>query len=509
MIDRELEARIRRLFFAEHWKVGTIVSELSVHRDAVLRSIGAENFMRGLKVERSPLLDPFSGFIKLTLEQHPRLRATRLFEMLKARGFAGGVHAVRRYLRRVRPKPKHEVFFRLETLPGEQGQVDWAHFGKVTVGNTQRTLSCFVMVLSHSRAMYARFFLDQTTENFLRGHVEAFTAFSGCPRKVLYDNLKSVVIDRVGDHVRFNPRLLELANYYHFEPRPCAPYRGNEKGKVERQIHYLRYSFFEGRIFRSLDLLNQELWAWIDSVAHARTIQGQGQPVSERLLGERERLLPLPENPFVPDSVHSVLAKKTPYIRFDQNDYSIPHTHVGLPLTLIASETTVRILDGLFELARHKRSYERHRRFELEQHLAALQAEKRRARELRGRHRLFDACPSAGPFLTETVARGESPSHTTLALLRLVDAYDPKAVDDAIKTAALRGAFGVGSVEHIIEQDRRKRRLQPPIGELALHDERARSLRTKPHALAGYDALSKPTTGAMPPKAGGDGKVQS
>jgi transposase len=493
MIDKELEARIRRLFFAEHWKVGTIVSELSVHRDAVTRAIDAENFMRGLKVERSPLLAPFSDFIKLTLDQHPRLRATRLFEMLKARGFAGGVHAVRRHLRAVRPKQQREVFFRLETLPGEQGQVDWAHFGKVTIGNTQRTLSCFVMVLSYSRAMFARFFLDQTTENFLRGHVEAFAAFSGSPRKILYDNLKSVVIDRVGDHIRFHPKLLELANYYHFEPRPCAPYRGNEKGKVERQIHYLRYSFFEGRIFRSLDLLNQELSEWIATVAHARTIQGHGQPVKDRLLAERERLLPLPQNPFIPDSMHSVLAKKTPYVRFDQNDYSIPHTHVGRPLTLIASETTVRILDGLFELAQHKRSYERHRRFELQQHLDALHAQKRRARELRGRHRLFDACPSAGPFLTEALQRGESPSHTTLALLRLVDAFDAKTVDNAIKAAAIRGAFGVASVEHIIDQERKKRRLAPPIGALALRDERARSLRTKTHALDAYDALSKPT----------------
>jgi transposase len=491
MIDAEIEARVRRLFFVEHFKVGTIVSELSLHRDTVLRVIGAERFMRGLSVERSPTLEPYTDFIKMVLEQYPRLRATRLFEMLKARGYPGGVHVVRRHLRRVRPQPKREVFFRLETLPGEQGQVDWAHFGKVSIGNTQRTLSCFVMVLSHSRAMYSRFFLDQTTDNFLRGHVEAFSAFGGSPRKILYDNLKSVVIDRVGEHVRFHPKLMELANYYRFEPRPCAPYRGNEKGKVERSINYLRYSFFEGRVFRSLDSLNAELAEWIANVAHARTLAGQSEPVKARLIGEKERLLALPQNPFVADSAHAVVTKKTPYVRFDQNDYSIPHTHVGLPLTLIASETTVRILDGLFEIACHKRSFERHRRLEQQAHLDALQAEKRRARELRGRHRLFDACPSASAFVSEALARGESPSHTTLALLRLVDTYDPKSVDDAMLAAAARGAFGVGSVAHIIEQERRRRRIAPPIGGLALRDERARAVRTKTHALGDYDALSK------------------
>jgi transposase len=494
MIDAEIEARIRRLFFAEHFKVGTIVSELSVHRDTVVRVIGAERFMRGLSVEHSPSLEPYTDFIKIVIEQYPRLRATRLFEMLKARGYPGGVHAVRRHLRRVRPQPKREVFFRLETLPGEQAQVDWAHFGKVTVGNTQRTLSCFVMVLSHCRAMFGRFFLDQTTENFLRGHVEAFAAFGGAPRKILYDNLKSVVVDRVGEHVRFHPKLLELANFYRFDPRPCAPYRGNEKGKVERSIHYLRYSFFEGRVFRSLDSLNAELSEWISNTAHARTLVGQSQPVRERLLMEKTRLLPLPDNAFVADTALAVVAKKTPYIRFDQNDYSIPHTHVGLPLTLVASESAIRILDGFFEIARHKRSYERHRRFELQEHLEELQAHKRRARELRGRHRLFDACPSAKPFVAEALQRGESPSHTTLALLRLLDAYDARTVDDAVKAATARGAFGVASVAHIIEQDRKARRLAPPIGGLALADERARALRTKTHALGDYDALSKRAT---------------
>lgn len=494
MIDAAIEARIRRLFFAEHFKVGTICSQLSVHRDTVLRVIGAERFIRGLSVEHSPSLEPYTDFCKVVIEQYPRLRATRLFEMLKARGYPGGVHAVRRYLRRARPKPKREVFFRLETLPGEQAQVDWAHFGKVTVGNTQRALSCFVMVLSHSRGMFARFFLDQTTENFLRGHVEAFDTFGGAPRVVLYDNLKSVVIDRVGDHVRFHPKLLELANYYHFEPRPCAPYRGNEKGKVERSIHYLRYSFFEGRVFRSLDALNTELADWINTVAHTRTLVGQAQSVAASLAAEKDRLLPLPENPFVTDGAHAVVAKKTPYIRFDQNDYSIPHTHVGLPLTLVASQSVVRILDGLFEIARHTRSYERHRRIEQPEHLHALLTEKRRARELRGRHRLFDLCPSAHAFLSELVQRGQSPSHSTLALLRLVERYDAKSVDSAIAAATARGAFGVGSVVHIIDTDRKSKRLAPPIGALALRDERARTIVTKTHALSDYDALSKPSS---------------
>ncbi|MEO8526179.1 MAG: IS21 family transposase, partial [Caldimonas sp.] len=234
MIDPELRARIRRLHFAEHWRIGTIVSELGLHHDTVERAIDVQR--KGARLVRGSKLDPFRDFVAETLATHPRLRATRLFEMLRVRGYTGGLTLVRALARDARPAPRSEAFFRLRTMPGEQAQVDWGHFGKVRIGSAQRILSCFVMVLSWSRAMYARFCFDQSMESFLRGHLLGFEALGGAPRIILYDNLKSVVLDRQGDHIRFNPQILELAGHYHFAPQPCAPYRGNEKGKVERTI---------------------------------------------------------------------------------------------------------------------------------------------------------------------------------------------------------------------------------------------------------------------------------
>jgi len=236
MIDGELRARIRRLFYAEHWKVGTIATQLGIHRDTVMLAIDAQRFQSRTDVVYPSQLDPYKAFIVDQLEHYPRLRATRLFAMVRARGYAGGEVVVRRYVRTVRPVPKAEAYLHLTTLAGEQGQVDWASFGKVRIGAAQRALSCFVMVLSHSRAMYARFALDQTLESFVRGHVEAFRALGGIPRVLLYDNLKSVVLERSGEHIRYHPRILELAGHYHFAPQPCSPRRGNEKGKVERTI---------------------------------------------------------------------------------------------------------------------------------------------------------------------------------------------------------------------------------------------------------------------------------
>jgi transposase len=147
---------------------------------------------------------------------------------------------------------------RLSTLPGEQGQVDWGHFGHVEIGRARRPLMAFVMVLSYSRQIYLRFFLDARMENFLRGHVGAFTAWNGLPRVLLYDNLKSAVLERQGDAIRFHPTLLAFAGHYRYEPRPVAVARGNEKGRVERAIRYVRDNFFAARAFADLADLNAQ-----------------------------------------------------------------------------------------------------------------------------------------------------------------------------------------------------------------------------------------------------------
>ena len=124
---------------------------------------------------------------------------------------------------------KRQAYLRLRTLPGEQAQVDWGHFGHLEIGRARRPLMAFVMVLSWSRMIFLRFFLDARMENFLRGHVAAFAAWGGVARVHLYDNLKSAVLERQGQAIRFNPTLLQFAGHYRTEPRPVAIARGNEK----------------------------------------------------------------------------------------------------------------------------------------------------------------------------------------------------------------------------------------------------------------------------------------
>lgn len=493
MIAAELRARIRRLYYAEHWKVGTIADALGVHADTVKRALELAN--RGLTPRpiRPTLLDPYKPFIADVLKQYPRLRSTRLYEMLKPRGYAGSVIQLRRYVKTVRPRGVREAFLRLSSMPGEQGQVDWGHFGKIQVGSATRNLSCFVMVLSYSRAIFARFFLDQVMESFLLGHIEAFEWYGGVPRTLLYDNLKSVVAERDGELIRFNHRILELAGHYHFAPRPCAPYRGNEKGKVERTIRYIRDSFFAAREFRTLEQLNTQLRLWLDEIAHVRPVPGSEskQPIHEVLDAERQRLLPLPEHRFPTDLVRPVRSGKTPYIRFDGNDYSIPHDYVREPLTLVASETRVRILNaGQSSISEHPRSYDSKQRIENPEHIRALaRMKKHNAHLSAGREQLMLACPHAAPFFAELCAR-DTPMRThTIQLRRLLGAYGRQALDSALKQAIELGAISSASVAHILEQARR-RAAQPPVLSPKLSDDpRIHQQHAVPHTLDDYDRL--------------------
>ncbi|HMX27422.1 MAG TPA: IS21 family transposase, partial [Blastocatellia bacterium] len=262
------------------------------------------------------------------------------------------------------------------------------------MGQARRNLSCFVMTLSYSRACYLEFFFDQRLENFLQAHVNAFAFFGGAPRQLLYDNLKSAVLARRGDLIRFHPRLLDLCGHYHFAALPCQPRRGNEKGRVERTIRYVRESFFAARDFLTLALLNQQAWDWRDRVTLQRPWPGDDRRrVGDVFTEERVRLLPLPAHPFETDLMQPVRSGKTIYVRFDLNDYSIPHTHVGQTLTLVASATQVRVLDGATEIARHLRSYDRHQHIDDPTHLAALLEQKRKALGATAGGRLQHAIP--------------------------------------------------------------------------------------------------------------------
>jgi len=489
MIDLETTARIRRLYYAEHWKIGTIAHELGLHPDTIRRALQTDRFHR-VPVLRPRRTDPYVEFVREVLSQHPRLCATRIYQMVAGRGYDGSVVQLRRLVAELRPA-RREAFLKLETFPGEQGQVDWAHFGRVTIGRALRPLCCFLIVLAYSRWMYLEFFFDQMMENFLRGHVRAFGDFSGCPRVLLYDNLRSAVLERRGDAVHFNPRLLELSAHYHFAARPCQVRAGNQKGRVERAIRYVRESFFAGRVFTTIEDLNRQALVWRDTIAHRRPWPGDDtRTVAQAFEEERPRLIRLPEHAFETDLVMPIRSGKTIYVRFDKNDYSIPPKTVGQPLTLVASESTVRILDGTREIARHRRSYDRHQIVLDPAHQEALLAEKRKAVGSTPGGRLMQAVPDAEALLDAAFAQGESAGSQTAQLVNLLDLYGAAEVRAAVREALDRNTPRASSVAFILSQRSRSRR-QPFRATVALsHRPELNDLEIAPHNLENYDDLA-------------------
>jgi transposase len=491
MLDPEKLATIRRLYFAEHWKIGTIAAELGVHRDTVRAAIETDPLHRPRRL-RPSRLDPYVPFLRETLESYPRLRATRLLEMIRQRGYLGSIQRLRCVVARLRPVAK-EPFLRLVSLPGEQAQVDWAHFGEVLVGRARRRLSCFVMTLSFSRALFLEFFFDQSQENFFSGHVAAFDFFSGVPRVILYDNLKSAVLERQGGGVHFHPRLIELCSHYHFQPRPCAPGKGNQKGKVERAIRYVRESFFEGTHFTTLEDLNRRAWAWRDCVAHQRPWPDAAKRrVREVFEEEKPRLLPLPVHPFVAELVRPVRQMKGIWAPFDLNHYSIPPEAVGRrSLTLVASATAVRILDGQLAIVAHRRSYDRDQYIDEAGYEEALLEHKRRARGQTPCGRLTAAVPETQAFVQAAFAKGENAGSTTLKLSRLLDDYGAKALQAAVVEALERDTPRISSVAYLLERRRRAAKSRPPLPvDLSRRPDLA-DLVVRPHEAEIYDELSR------------------
>ena len=188
-IDKERDAKILRYHLVEHWGVHTIATQLGIHHSTVDRVLSQAGMPKAERTRQASIIDPYIPFILETLAQYPRLTAARLYAMAVERGFTGGQSHFRAHIAQLRPRKFAEAYLRLRTLPGEQAQVDWGHFGSVQIRRAKRPLMAFVMVLSWSRQIFLRFYLNQRMESFLRGHVAAFGTWGALPRVLLYDNL--------------------------------------------------------------------------------------------------------------------------------------------------------------------------------------------------------------------------------------------------------------------------------------------------------------------------------
>jgi transposase len=462
-VPKETEVNIVRLHYGEHWPVGTIAAQVGVHPDVVKRVLGHKQ-TGGDPVRKPSLVQPFEEFIGQTLQQYPTLRATRLYDMLTPRGYQGSLRTLRDYVTMVRPEPKTEAYLRLETLAGEQAQIDWAHVGRVRIDGGERTLWVFVMVLSYSRALWAELVFDMSVESLCRSLTRAASYFGGVTRQWLFDNPKTVVIERYGDAVRFHPTLLGLCAHFRVQPRLCAVAMPEHKGRVERAIRYLRDRFFAGRYIHSIEQGNQELLVFLAEIAQRRPHpRKEGRMVGEVFDDERVRLLALPDP--LPSTEYSrpAAVDKTAFVQFDTNLYSAPPELAGQTITLAFDDRVVRLLDGDRELARHVRTFGRKQVVEDPAHRAALVERRRLGRDLRGRDRLRAVCPGIDKLIARCVSDGRQIGPSVYRLSKFLDVYGDAIFTDAVGEVLSGDTRDLGAVQVACEKQRRHRDRPVPV----------------------------------------------
>jgi transposase len=368
-ISPEQKAAMRRMFYAEHFTINAIVLHFGVHHTTVERALN-QDFKRVGRIEQKiqvPITSDFTNIIEQTLQKYPRIKGTNIFKSLKDRGYQGSYTTLLRELKKIRPRYKR-AYVIVETISGEEAQVDWAHAGTILIGRAERKLYCFVMTLSWSRASWVQFTLDMTTETLLRCHESAFSYFGGVPRRILYDNMKTVVIDRSGDFVRFNRPFLEFTSWYCFEPRVCDPFQPNQKGRVERFIRTLRDGFLSCTTITDIEEARYQLRLWLNQV-NARPWPGnKAKTVNEQWQQEKDHLLSCPA-PMIPLGKKEVRSGKTPLITFDLNNYTIDPKFVRQPLVLFYDDHNITIFSGTQEVARHTRCWDRDQTIKNDAHI--------------------------------------------------------------------------------------------------------------------------------------------
>lgn len=470
MIAYEVYCKIKDCHERQGLTIAQTARALGVHPDTVSTWLKRPRYQARQPAPRRSRLDPFKARIVRLLEAHP-YSAQQIFQRLREEGFDGGFTIVKDYVRRVRPV-RREAFLKLSFAPGECAQLDWGAYGSIGVGSTRRRLSFFVMVLCYSRLLYVEFTVSQTMEHFLAAHEHAFAAFHGCPARLMIDNLKSAVLQRVvGEAPVFNPRYLDFARHWGFDISPCNVAKGNEKGRVENAVGYVKKNFLNGLDLLDFSAVNPAAQLWLDTVANVR-LHGEThcRPV-DMFAEEQTHLRPLNSNPFDIARVETVRVSRQFRVALDSNHYSVPAEYTGRHVTLKATPDWLCIYHDNKLIARHHRSYDRHQDIEDPDHPKELLAYRRNAREQRLLMQFLSLSRHAQDYYQGLEQRRLNPRHHLRKIVALAEIYGADAVDRAIQDGIAFAAYSCEYIANILEM--RTRQLPEPG---ALHLSRRQDL---------------------------------
>ena len=370
MLIVETIAKIRRLF-REHRSIREISRELRLSRKVVRKALRSDKTAFAYKRQHQPR-PQLDGYIarldallaeELTKPKRERLSLMRLFEGLRAEGYAGGYDAVRRYAQRwfaEHAATATGVFVPLAFAPGEAYQFDWSHETVRLAGVTSQVKVAHIR-LCHSRLFLLRAYPRETQEMVFDAHEHAFRFFGGSCRRGIYDNMRTAVSAIfVGRQRTFNRRFLQLCSHHLVEPTACNPSAGWEKGQVENQVGLVRERFFAPRLrVKNYDELNAWLLDQVLRYAKAhRHPEQRDRTIWEMFEAERPSLVPYAGR-F--DGFHSLPASvsKTCLVRFDNNKYSVIASAVGRPVEIRAYADRIELRQDGRIVGEHSRCYGR------------------------------------------------------------------------------------------------------------------------------------------------------
>lgn len=458
MIDYETYCKIHDHRTRQGLSITQTAEALGLHPQTVSKWSQIEHYRQRSQPKRGSRLDPYKGLIVRWLDEHP-LSIQQVFQRLREAGFGGGHTIVKDYVRTIRPAHQ-KSFLRLSFAAGECGQVDWGEYGTITVGNTRRKLSFFVMVLCHSRMMYLEFTVSQTMEHFLACHEHAFAAL-GVPEKIMVDNLKSAVLRRlIGEAPVLNPRYVDFARHHGFRIQPCNVRAGWEKGRVESGVGYVKKNFLNGLELPDFSAINPAARIWLDEIANVRIHGETRQRPVDLFETERPRLKAPNTIPYDLARVLTLRASPQFRVRIDTNRYSVPAEYTGRLLTVKLWPDRLCVYHRDQLIARHPRSYDRHKDFEDPDHPKTLLAQRRNAREQRLLSQFLSLSPQASAYYEGLTARQLNARMHLSKILALSEIYGRDATARALDDALAFHAFSSQYIAHLLEA-RARARIQP------------------------------------------------
>jgi transposase len=464
MIDYETYCKIRDHRDRQGLSIMQTAQALGLHPETVSKWSRRERYEQRAPVARGSQLDPYKGLIVRWLEAHS-LSAQQIFQRLREAGYRGGLTIVNMYVRQIRP-PKQKAFLKLHFAPGECAQIDWGEYGSVGVGTTRRRLSFFVMVQCYSRQMYVEFTVSQTMEHFLGCHERAF-AVLGVPTKIMVDNLKSAVLRRLtGTAPVFNPRYVDYARHHSFEIAPCNVAAGNEKGRVESGVGYVKKNFLNGTEFTDFSAVNPAAQAWLNEISNVR-IHGETHRRPIDLFAEERGLLRTANpNPYDLARVISLRASSQFRITLDTNRYSVPAEFANQRVNVKAYPDRICIYHQDRLIARHLRSFDRHQDIEDPDHPKALLEQRKSAREQRLLSQFLSLSSKAPAYYEGLLARRFNARGHVRKIIALAEIYGTDACSRAIEDALVFNAFSSEYIAHLLEA--RARTKSQPASPLSL-----------------------------------------